>query len=79
MDSLPSNMFHLDGDNFEPLYFFLSHTRVHIRRFSTDQGGFLHPSKNGVSLSPSAWHLLQRKSYNFNEQFLIIDKDLCIT
>lgn len=48
-ESLPCNMFRLGGDIFGSVVFFLSHTRVHIRRFYTDQEGFLHPSKNGVS------------------------------
>lgn len=78
-ESLPSNIFHLGGDNYVSIVFFLSHTRVHIRRYSTDEEGFLHPSKNGVSLSPSVWHSFVRKSYNFAEQVIIIDKDLCIT
>lgn len=78
-ESLPSNMFHLGDDNYVSIVFFLTHTRVHIRRFLTDEEGFIHPSKNGVSLSPSVWHSFQRKSYNFAEQVIIIDKDLCVT
>lgn len=71
---LTSDMLHLNGDHYvcSVIVFFLSHRRVHIRRYATDQEGFLHSSKNGVSLSPSVLH-----SFNFSDQFLIIDEDLC--
>ena len=78
-DSLPPSMFHLGGDNYVSIVFFLSHTRVHIRRFVADEEDFLHASKNGVSLSLSVWHSFQKNSYNFGGQFLIIDKDLCVS
>ena len=78
LDSLPSGMFHLSGDKFVSIVFFISHTRVHIRRYSKDGEGFLHPTKDSVSLSPSVWHSFQKKCYNFSGEFLI-DKDLCVS
>ena len=78
-DSLPSSMFHLGGDNYVSIVFFMSHTRVHIRKFSTDDEGFLHPTKDGVSLSPSVWLSFQKKCYNFPGQILFVDKDLCVS
>lgn len=73
-NSLTSDMFHLNGDHYvcSVIVFFLSHRRVHIRRYATDQEGFLHSSKNGVSLLPSVLY-----SFHFSDQFLNIDNNLC--
>ena len=79
LDYLPSSMFHLGGDKFVSIAFFISYTRVHIRRYATDGDGYLHPTKDGVSLSPSVWHTFHQKRYNFPGQFLIVDKDLCVS
>ena len=79
LESLPPNMFHLGKDNFASIAFFLGHTRVHIRKFITDSEGFLHPSRQGVSLSPLVWHSFQEKSYNFVDDILVSEKDLYIS
>ncbi|GBM11137.1 hypothetical protein AVEN_243010-1 [Araneus ventricosus] len=48
-------MVHL-GDGFFPaVNTFQKETRVHIRVYSTDDNGFLHPTKEGVSLKPEVW------------------------
>jgi hypothetical protein len=82
MDSLPSTMFHLGEDNFVSIVYFLGQTRIHIRRYVTDEDGFLHPTKDGVSLSTKVWHSFQQKIASFqfaDQQLLVIEKDLCVS
>lgn len=81
VESLPTNMFHLGGENYVTVDFFLEHTRVHIRRYVTDNDGFLHATKDGVSLHPSVWNSFQKKvdeDFDFDENILVVDKDLCV-
>ncbi|XP_035233446.1 uncharacterized protein LOC118205254 [Stegodyphus dumicola] len=55
VDALPPNMFHLGDQNFVIVSCFLGPTRVHIRRYGTNDQGFLYPTKDGVSLCPLVW------------------------
>ncbi|GBM60545.1 hypothetical protein AVEN_37856-1 [Araneus ventricosus] len=50
LSSLPKNMVHLGDGLFVAVNTFQKETRVHIRVYSTDDNGFLHPTKEGVSL-----------------------------
>ena len=76
-DSLLFKILFLWGGKFLSIAFFLSYTHVHLWRYGTDDEGFLHPTKDGVSLSPSVWHWFQQKCYYLPGHFLIVDKDMC--
>ncbi|GBO20280.1 hypothetical protein AVEN_148458-1 [Araneus ventricosus] len=52
LSSLPKNMVHLGDGLFVAVNTFQKQTRVHIRVYKTDDNGFLHPTKVGVSLKP---------------------------
>ncbi|GBO44489.1 hypothetical protein AVEN_226886-1 [Araneus ventricosus] len=52
MDSLPKHMIHFGDGLFTLVNSFLKETRGHIRVYSTDDKGILHPTKEGVSLKP---------------------------
>ncbi|GBM41468.1 hypothetical protein AVEN_130934-1 [Araneus ventricosus] len=65
MDSLPKHMVHLDDGLFTLVNSFLKETRVHIRVYTTDDDGILHPTKEGVSLKPEVWSSLLTTLRNF--------------
>ncbi|GBM31275.1 hypothetical protein AVEN_91277-1 [Araneus ventricosus] len=58
MDSLPKHMVHLGDDLFTLVNSFLKETGMHIRVYTTDDGGILHPTKEGVSLKSEVWSSL---------------------
>lgn len=78
LKSLPSEMIHLGGENFAIVNFFLGHSRVHIRKYVTNEDGYLQPTKDGVSISPRVWWNFQRKLTSFTSahSILVVDKDL---
>ena len=75
---------HLGGENFVSVNHFLGQTRVHIRRYVRDDDGELHPTKDGVSLTPIVWHFLCAElrficNDKSPEKMFVIKKDLCIS
>ncbi|KAF8787925.1 hypothetical protein HNY73_009473 [Argiope bruennichi] len=64
MDNLPRHMIHLGDGLFVVVNSFQMETRVHIRVYVTDDNGFLHPTKEGVSLKPE--RLFHRKDNSFH-------------
>ncbi|GBM26027.1 hypothetical protein AVEN_18777-1 [Araneus ventricosus] len=77
------NMVHLGGDVYTYVNTFKGQTRVHIRVFSKDENGSLHPTKNGVSLKLLVWSDLLRKMCHFEpskdpDAVLTVMKDVCL-
>lgn len=52
---------------------------MHIRRYKTDDRGFLYPTKDGVSLSPRIWKAFNQQSFVGKENVLVVEKDLMIS
>lgn len=82
LQKLPPNYFHLGDKNFAVVSCFKGVTRVHIRRYTTDENGDIKPTKDGVSISPEVWDsLVQRMTdvwCNSDADLLIIKRDLCV-
>ncbi|KAF8789253.1 hypothetical protein HNY73_007202 [Argiope bruennichi] len=58
-------------------------TRVHIRVYVTDDNGFLHPTKEGVSLKPEVWSSVLSTLRTFPalldpDAVAVVKKDVCI-
>lgn len=82
MDSLPREFFHLGGDVFAVVSCYIGITRVHIRRYRTNDCGELFPTKQGVSISPAVWETLSDRLNIFmngmSDGCMIISRDLCL-
>ncbi|XP_035205342.1 uncharacterized protein LOC118180349, partial [Stegodyphus dumicola] len=84
LDSLPKNMFHLGGDIFVTVSCFIGLTRVHVRKYVTDENDLLHPTKDGVSLSPLVWkefcdHANTFAFFEDSESVSIVKNDVCVS
>lgn len=83
LDSLSQNYFHLGEFNFAVVTCFKGCTRVHLRKYTADKYGGLHPTKDGVSISMPVWKKLADRMTNvwciFEDDCIIIQKDLCVT
>ncbi|GBM48092.1 hypothetical protein AVEN_34413-1 [Araneus ventricosus] len=83
LSSLPKSMVHLGDGLFVAVNTFQKETRVHIRLYSTDDNGFLHPTKEGVSLKPEVWSsvLLSLRTFpalTEPDAVTVAKKDVCI-
>ncbi|GBL90640.1 hypothetical protein AVEN_219310-1 [Araneus ventricosus] len=84
LSSLPKNMVHLGDGLFAAVNTFQKETRVHIRVYSTDENGFLHPTKEGVSLKPEVWSSVLSSLRTFPaltepDAVTVLKKDVCIS
>ena len=87
MDNLPESMIHLGGSEFLVVRSYQGHTRIHIRKFVEDNRQ-LHPTKDGVSLTPGVWVALTEKlpkllSKRYFDRYPdnhveVVEMDLCI-
>ncbi|GBL91272.1 hypothetical protein AVEN_148550-1 [Araneus ventricosus] len=76
-------MVHLGDGLFATVNTFQKETRVHIRVYSTDDNGFLHPTKEGVSLKPEVWSSVLSSLRTFPaltepDAVTVVKKDVCI-
>lgn len=83
MDSLPKHMVHLGDGLFTLVNSFFKETRVHIRVYSVDDSGILHPTKEGISLKPNLWSCLLTNLRTFParedpDAVSVIKKSVCI-
>ena len=88
MDNLPDSVIHLGHSQFLVVRSFQGHTRVHIRKFVENEAKQLHPTKDGVSLTPRVWaaaveklpKLLSKRYFDrYPDNYVdVIERDLCI-
>jgi hypothetical protein len=83
LHSLPSSMIHIGDCNIVRICCFSGLTRVDIRKFVQDEQGGLHPSTDGVSISPEVWENLQSEFCRFldtrSTDILIMKRELCLS
>lgn len=80
----PKDLINLGGENFVTVQEFIGHTRVHIRRYISEEDSGFNPTKDGVSISPKVWYSLRREIQNIVnhrscDKVFVIDRDLCIS
>ncbi|GBN23747.1 hypothetical protein AVEN_224659-1 [Araneus ventricosus] len=82
LDSLPDHVIHFGGDVFTYVNTFKGQNSVHIRVYTKNDCGVLHPTKYGVSLKPSEWSDLLSKLCHLQhtkdpDAVLTIKKEAC--
>ncbi|GFY61362.1 PC4 domain-containing protein [Trichonephila inaurata madagascariensis] len=68
-DAVPENHFHLGGHNYAVVSDFAFVVRIHLRRYKLDATGFLLPTKDGITVSPSVWLALVREFSAIDQAF----------
>lgn len=83
LDTLPTWMMHLGDYNMVEVNCFSGYPRVDIRKYVPDEKEGLHPTKEGVSVSPDVWDsLLEELNSILNKDskdMVIVKKDLCLS
>ncbi|KAF8791345.1 hypothetical protein HNY73_006229 [Argiope bruennichi] len=83
MDTLPKHTVHLGDGLFTLVNAFHKKTRVHIRVYSADGNGILHPTKEGISLKPEIWSSILCTLSSFparedRDAVSVVKKEVCI-
>ncbi|GFQ67277.1 PC4 domain-containing protein [Trichonephila clavata] len=68
-DAVPENHFHLGGHNYAVISDFADVARIHLRRYKLDATGSLLPTKDGITVTPSAWLVLVRQFAAIDQAF----------
>lgn len=73
MESLPPNMIAISNEVFVHVRYCLGHVRVQICRYSTDSEGYLHPTRDNISLSPLGWTVFLEKIFLIEKKHILLN------
>lgn len=83
LETLPPWMFHIGDLTIASVSCFSGTTRIHIRKYVPDDFAGLHPTKEGISVSPEVWESLLQQLFSFSnhrdDKILIVKRDICLS
>ncbi|GFW12212.1 putative transposable element [Trichonephila clavipes] len=68
-DAVPENHFHLGSHNYAVVSEFADVARIHLRRYKLDATGYILPTKDEITVTPSVWLALVKEFSAIDQAF----------